>query len=421
MNQENAEDLNEIGSLSSGSLDLPPTGSEDQEDNVEDNVEDYAADADADADSGNDENNDSGSHNAETPAEGNADAAAAEEAEQEVAKIRGVRTQATPVELKTNIDARLTQAQESYERDTNKQRSKDVGVLSTKFRQFRVHLNELKPIIKSYQQANAELHATRTKLYANLAEMSVDSPFYDMVGKKLDTDALAEATSIEAASQVAEDSQTYSLVGVNQIVKAPLPVLEAEYQEKLVDYIIEWQAVIANKVDKLMKDNEDLRVKQQHYRVKVDKLREEKSLSDGKGKEFPARKREKLVRNEEKYRQAMNEHEEKASGVCHMLEVVTALAWQDMMPLVQNTIIWERKRYGNEDQSFGDMFRVVLEQLSQEIARVEQDESTEDLEAALNIQKEKHEILKGKLDQLQMALSGDWETKHELISKFDVM
>mmetsp|Transcript_1346 Transcript_1346/g.2664 ORF Transcript_1346/g.2664 Transcript_1346/m.2664 type:complete len:388 (-) Transcript_1346:69-1232(-) len=331
------------------------------------------------------------------------------------------KTQATPIEKKTNIDARLTQAQESYTRDASRQRSKDVGVLSTKFRQFRIHLNELKPIIKSYQQANKELHAARTKLYSDLAVMSVDSPFYDIVGKKLDSDALSEAPTTEAAIQVAEESQTHSLVGVNQIAKASLPVLEAEYQEQIVDYILEWQAAVANKVDKLMKDTEDMRVKQQHYRVKLEKLREEKSASDAKGKDFPMRKREKLVRNEEKYRQSMNEHEEKASELCHMLESVVNLAWQDMMPLVQHTMIWERARYDNDDGSYANQFRVVLESLSQEITRVEAEEDSEDLEAALSIQKEKHEILKDKLNRLQMALSGDWETKNELFRKFDVM
>lgn len=251
--------------------------------------------------------------------------------------------------------------------------------------------------------------------------MSIESPFFEMVGKRLDADALSETATIEAASQVAEESQTHSLVSVHQVAQAPLPVLEAEYQDELVGYILEWQAVVANKVDSLMKANEDLRLKQVHYRTKLDKLREEKSQSDLKNKEFPNRKREKLVRNEEKYRQAMKEHEEKASELCHMLESVVNLAWQDMMPLVQQTILWERKRYDIEDASYGTMIRSVLESLEEEIARVEEEESTKDLEAALTIQREKHEVLKEKLNRLQMALSGDWETKNELFRKFDLM
>ncbi|CAJ1970517.1 unnamed protein product [Cylindrotheca closterium] len=117
----------------------------------------------------------------------------------------------------------------------------------------------------------------------------------------------------------------------------------------------------------------------------------------------------------------MAEHEEKASELCYMLEVVVNLAWQDMMPLVQHTIIWERKRYDNDDRSYADMFRQVLESLSREITRVEKEESTDDLEAALLIQRDKHEILKEKLNRLQMALSGDWETKNELFRKFDLV
>ena len=154
MNQENAEDLNEIGSLSSGSLEPPPDGSEDQNDDLNND----AASGNDDAAGGDD--NDA----AENPAEENDSEGRNDNTEEENPKIRGERTQATPVEMKTNIDARLTQARESYTRDASRQRSKDVGVLSTKFRQFRVHLNELKPIIKSYQQANKERYASRTKV-----------------------------------------------------------------------------------------------------------------------------------------------------------------------------------------------------------------------------------------------------------------
>ena len=59
-----------------------------------------------------------------------------------------------------------------------------------------------------------------------------------MVGKRLDANALSEATTIEAAIQVAESSQTRSLVSVHQVAQVALPALEAEYQEQLVRYIL---------------------------------------------------------------------------------------------------------------------------------------------------------------------------------------
>ena len=136
MSQENADDLNEIGSLSSGSLEPPAAESEDQEDNNE--------------------------------ADGNNESPEGEQLSSIPADLRDQRTQATPVAPKTNVDKRLTEAQKSYTRDPSKQRSKDVGVLTTKFRQFRVHLNELKPIIKSYQEANKELHSARTQVSTKL-------------------------------------------------------------------------------------------------------------------------------------------------------------------------------------------------------------------------------------------------------------
>lgn len=134
MSQENADEMNEIGSISSGSLEPPP---EDLEDNNE---------------TGGDDNNNENNPDTEG------------ERLESIPTSPPKRAQATPLPPKTNIDARLTQAQQSYNPDPSRQRSKDVGVLTTKFRQFRVHLNELKPILKSYQEAHKDLHSARTKV-----------------------------------------------------------------------------------------------------------------------------------------------------------------------------------------------------------------------------------------------------------------
>lgn len=132
------EDADELGSISSGEIEPPPDDNED--------VDDYENDAAA---GGDDNNNET--------AEGEALSSIP-------TGVREKRAQAAPVAPKTNIDARLTEAQQSYTPDPNRKRSKDVGVLTTKFRQFRVHLTELKPIIKTYQQAHKELHDARTKV-----------------------------------------------------------------------------------------------------------------------------------------------------------------------------------------------------------------------------------------------------------------
>jgi len=391
MNQASDDQLDEIGSLSSSSLELPPAGSQDEE----------------------------GANNNTN------DADPTEESNEEQVENPEIRDRTQPIATdkvkKTNIESRLTQAHRAYVRDPTRQRSQDVSILTTKFRNFREHLEEMLPLIQTYQRANKELQSARSQLYANIADISVESPLYDKVGKKLDANALSEAKTTEAGAEGAEQSQTQSMMSVHQVAQAPQSVLEAEYQEELVGYIMEWQEAVANKVDKLMQANSELRVKQQHYRAKVDKLQEEKFQSEVKGKEFGGRKTEKLVRNVEKHGHAMSEHEEKASEVCHMLESVVNMAWLDMMPLVQQTIAWEAKRYDNDDVSYADMFRPVLKSLNEEILRIEEEETAEDMGAALSIQKEKNEVLKEKLNRLQMAISGDWETKKELFGKFDLM
>lgn len=258
-------------------------------------------------------------------------------------------------------------------------------------------------------------------MYANIADISVESPLYDKVGKKLDVGSLSQVKTTETAAEGIDASLAHSMMSVHQVAQAPQSVLETEYDEDLVGYIQEWQDVVSDKVDKLIQVNNELLIKQRHYHDKLEKLQQEKSQLEAKGKEFGRRKREKLVRNEEKHLQAVGEYEEKASEVCNMIEQIVHLAWLDLTPLVQRAITWEAKRYGNDDAHYADMFRTALESLDEEISKIEKEETAEDLEAALSIQKERNQFLKEKLGRLQIAISGDWETKNELFRKFDLM
>lgn len=110
---ENEED--EIGSISSGSLEPPPEAETEPE-----------ADGEPEANQIRDRT---------------------DEAEQQIAS--------------TNVDSRLLQAQQSYKQD-GRLRSEDLIPLTAKFDAFRGHLKNLMPLIKTYQVANRAMQGTRT-------------------------------------------------------------------------------------------------------------------------------------------------------------------------------------------------------------------------------------------------------------------
>jgi hypothetical protein len=253
----------------------------------------------------------------------------------------------------------------------------------------------------------------------DIASMSVESPVYENVGKMLDSDKISSGTAEEAMEHAAK-SGTKSLVSVNQLALVPQKAMESVYHESLVDYVYEWEHVVANKVDKLMEPTTRLGRDRQHYETKVDRMREEKTQAESKGKEFPPKKKERLERNERKLKDSIQIHEEKASEFCHLLEQIVDYGWQDLLPLVENTVKWEYRRYENDAATFGTLLLPVLGSLEKEISRLEAEEDAEDLEAALTLQREKNQVLQKKLDKLKVALTGKWETKNELFRTFSL-
>lgn len=253
----------------------------------------------------------------------------------------------------------------------------------------------------------------KIQMYKDIGSLSVESPFYENVGKTLDSEKLSSTTSDEAM-EYAESSGIKSLISVDQLALIHVNSMESEYHATLVDYVYEWEHVVANKVDNVKESTAKLGLDRQHYETKIKKLREEKTQVESRGKDLPPKKKERFERNERKLKDATQIHEDKASELCHLLEQIVDQGWQDLMPLVENTMKWEKRRYENEDAMYGTRLLPVLESLDQEISRLEAEETVEDLEAALSVQKEKNEALKHKLDKIKLALTGEWDTKNEL-------
>jgi hypothetical protein len=74
--------------------------------------------------------------------------------------------------LATNIETRLSMAQEQFAPDENVKRSSDVVPLTAKFEKFKGHLRSLLTLVKAHQEANSELQNSRT--FVSFSSFSLD-------------------------------------------------------------------------------------------------------------------------------------------------------------------------------------------------------------------------------------------------------
>jgi hypothetical protein len=224
------------------------------------------------------------------------------------------------------------------------------------------------------------------------------------------------SSTIEEAMELKEISNTQSTICVDQLSRVNDKALEAEYQGTICDYLYEWEQVVKEKVDKLLLLVNKLSNDLKHYQKKVDKLVEQKAQAKKKDKSW--NQEEKLHRNEKKLKDASQIYEEEASKLCHLLEHVVDQGWKDLYPLVANTMKWEVQRYENDMSTFATIFPSVLITMDEAISNLEAEEKEDDLEAALDTQKLKNEALKQKIEKLQTALKGNWETKTEFFESY---
>lgn len=158
--------------------------------------------------------------------------------------------------------------------------------------------------------------------------MSVNSPIADAVGS--DKVVLGE-----------------SLVTLDTKIVAASKAAATHYQESVLDYVVEWEAIVSKKIDSEVKYTTKLNKNLKHYESKLEKLRKTTAAKEEKGKVTP-QMQEKLDRNEQKLKETWKEYEENATKTCHLLEEATKMAWKDLHPLVNKMIAFEYKRDTDE-------------------------------------------------------------------------
>jgi hypothetical protein len=125
-----------------------------------------------------------------------------------------------------------------------------------------------------------------------------------------------------------------SYMGVHETLSKQTKSAMKKYQNTIVDYVEEWDRVLTTRVEEEQKETQRLNGVLNHYQTKVEGLRMVVNKQLDKGKQSPVRTTEKLSRNENKLKDAWEEHERAASRLCDLLQEATEHGWKDLYPLV---------------------------------------------------------------------------------------
>lgn len=106
------------------------------------------------------------------------------------------------------------------------------------------------------------------------------------------------------------------------------------YGKLVLEYVVQWEAVVTTRINADLKTAERLRVELVHYQNKVETLQKSVDSLTAKGKSPKEDLVEKLQRNVEKCKETREQYQECVENLCILLDEVVHRSWRDLQPLV---------------------------------------------------------------------------------------
>ncbi len=214
--------------------------------------------------------------------------------------------------------------------------------------------------------------SNNTPLFNHVA-VSIDAEQMELIEEKISLELLSEKSAqLELTSQASivciKDDEGVSLAFVQQLAHAFAKRNSQEYENFILDYASEWHDIVTAMLDSEIDLVRQLQRRRFHYERKVGALRRRTNTIESRGKDVPAALGEKLLRNEQKLSHAWENHEQRATRLCALLEEVTENGWKDLYPLIQNTMKFEWNRVSRDMTSFGRL-KILLNELNNHFAQ----------------------------------------------------
>ena len=225
--------------------------------------------------------------------------------------------------------------------------------------------------------------------------MSKETPLYESVGEN---EGSVGPSSIAYAKKMVKDTENVrSLLSVEQLASVFETNDAIEFQNQILNYIVEWEEILTTKVDSELEVFSHFEEEVFHYETKVKSLKKKGPSS-------------KLDRNEEKLKVATKLFEEQQESVTILLQGVAENSWKDLYPLLQKSMNWEAHRFDGAMATYGSLIPATLEDMNQ---RVENEHAKsipgpeEILVDELFKQKRENSKVKSQINRIGMELI-DW-------------
>ncbi|KAG7372398.1 hypothetical protein IV203_018541 [Nitzschia inconspicua] len=284
------------------------------------------------------------------------------------------KEQSKEVEQETprNASAKITERLNKVFQEASalgKNRSADLVPLTAEYDQLKHQFRALVSVVKNYKTKTVAMNDAKFQLAEQLATMSKKSPIYDEIGNDIDEETSAalkrlyqrsepsdhrrltttdEVTALKEEYRKHQGTDILSMYGLFSFGAAQDVANSNEYQTHVVDYVVEWERVVTERIDAELKYTKELESTRRHYEDKIIRLREKSNEIEEKGKEPSKGQAEKLARNEDKLKDAFTKHERQAGKLCALIEAVTHEGYKDLYPLVKNYMKWEMNRISRE-------------------------------------------------------------------------
>ncbi|MGK3735681.1 MAG: hypothetical protein ACI8RD_009793 [Bacillariaceae sp.] len=277
---------------------------------------------------------------------------------------KGEGTTAVLVTAQDRISERLNRAVEAVSQTKN--RSPELVPLTAEWEITKKKLRLVVSLAKDYAETTRKMNTSRNKFVMHLGQMSQNSPLFDNIGKSLNANCTQTlktiredpTTKITVVAQV-KSSKIRSVEALEQLVATQGIVNEREYNDRVIDYAIEWEKTVTEQVESELKKVRKLQGDRSYYEKKVETLRQRANNLESKGKTVPASQAERLERNETKLKEAFVLHEKEAGRLCVLIEEVTSNGWKDLYHLVKNYCKWESNRVSRETDIYSELSTTI--------------------------------------------------------------
>lgn len=132
-----------------------------------------------------------------------------------------------------------------------------------------------------------------------------------------------------------------------------------KYTQFIIDYAVEWDAVLDKRVSVGLLEAERLRRDLDHYQGKVESMRQTTNQALSKGKQVDSKTAEKLGRNEEKLIKAKEMYNKFSTDMCVLVEEVTNRSWKDLHPMLVKLAQFDATMSSDESNVLSNMNEVV--------------------------------------------------------------